>query len=323
MKKVLVVMFVLLVVVGAVVAAWVYRRHRVRGPLHEMRAYMRDEDAPRRIEPSLALRVNEAREASIFVGTPVWFSVGVDNAAAINEVAAAGALSDRLGRLTEDAAKGIVSPQELDRVKAAYERRRAPAKINLGDAARPWTTAVQFFVPDRKGGEKPFSLGLKPLGDVALAVQLDAVTSAQASFGTASATVLPGTYSIVACLGATGSWQGRVCSDAVKLTVLARAEQLSAEQQLALDQQGARFAMLAGDHQPLEKYGRELVAADSRSIEGHFYLGEAKFRQSNWSEALEEFTTARAEFRRQHPHDQSQFMNARINQLLEKIYNVP
>ncbi|MGA2628574.1 MAG: hypothetical protein ABSG54_00025 [Terriglobia bacterium] len=109
----------------------------------------------------------------------------------------------------------------------------------------------------------------------------------------------------------------------MKLTVLARPEQLSPEQQLALDQQSARFGMLAGDHQSLKKYGRELVAADPGSVSGHFYLGEAKFRQSAWSEALVEFTTARSEYRRNHPDDQSQFMNVRINQLLEKIYNMP
>jgi hypothetical protein len=51
---------------------------------------------------------------------------------------------------------------------------------------------------------------------------------------------------------------------------------------------------------------------DSRSVEGHFYLAESLFRQARWSEALQEFTTARSEFQRLRPHDQSQLMNARI-----------
>lgn len=325
MKKFIVGILVLFVVGGGVVAAWLFRRHRARSRVLELRAMMRDEDAPRPIEPSVALQVNEDKEATVFPGTPVWFTVNANNAAAINEIAAAGALAEKLARLTEDAAKGIVSPAERDRVKAAYERRRAPSKITLGDATHPWTRAVQFFVRDEKGSEQPLSLELKPLGDVPPVVELDAVNSAEASFGTVSANVLPGTYSIVACLGATGSWQGRVCADPVKLTVLARPEQLSPQQQLALDRQSARFGLLAGDNQAVEKYGRELMAADPRSVGGHFYVGEAKFRQGNWSEALEEFTTARSEFRRQNPNavEHPQFLNARINQLLAKIYNAP
>lgn len=323
MKKLLAGIFLLFVLAGGMVAVWLYRRYRAHGPVREPRAYMRDEGTPRPIVPFVTLHVNEAAEATVFAGTPLWLAVNANNAAAINELAAAGALAERLARLTENAAKGTGSRAERDRVKAAYERRRTPAKITLGDTAHPWTSAVQFLLRDEKGSEQPLNWGLKPLGDVAPIVTLDAVNSTEASFGAASANLLPGTCSVLACLGATGSWQGRVCSGPVKLSVLARPQQLSPEQQLALDRQSARFGFLAGDHQPLEKYGRELVTADSRSVEGHFYLGEAKFRQSNWSEALEEFTTARSEFHRQHPDDQSQFMNARINQLLAKIYGAP
>jgi hypothetical protein len=327
MKKLILSIVVLFVAVGAVMGGWLFwwRRHRIRASMPELRAMMRDEDAPRPIEPSLALQVNEDAEATVFAGTPVWFSVNANNAAAINEIAAARALSAKLARLTADAAQGKGSPQELQRVRAAYEQRRAPAKITLGDATHPWTAAVQFLVRDEKGSEQPLSFVVKPLGNAPSTVELDAVKSAEASFGTASASVLPGTSSIAACLGASGSWQGRVGSDPVKLTVLARPEKLTPEQQEALDRQSARFGLLVGDYQAVENYGRKLVTADPSSVPGHIYLGEAKFQQGHWSQALEEFTTARSEFNRQNPNavDHPQFLNLRINQLLEKIYNSP
>jgi hypothetical protein len=327
MKKLIVSMLVLLVAVGAVVGAWFFWRGRRRTPSRgpELRAMMRDVDAPRPIEPSIGLQVNETREATVFSGTPVWFTVNANNTAAINELAAAPVLAAKLAALTEDVAQGKASPRELERLRAVYEQRRAPATIRLGDAARPWTAAVQFLVRDEKGSEQPLSFEVKPLGNLSSTVELDAVNSTEASFGTASANVIPGTYSIVACLGATGSWQGRVCSGPVKLSVLARPEHLTPEQQEALDRQSARFGLLVGDYQAVENYGRKLVGTDPSSIPGHIYLGEAKFGQQKWSEALEEYTTARAEFNRQHPDavERPQLLNARINQLLEKLSKAP
>lgn len=326
MKKTITIL-VFVIVAGAVVAGWFHWRGRRRSPtrMPELRAMMRDEDAPRPIEPSLALEVNEHPEAAVFPGTPVWFTVNANNTAAINEIAAARVLAAKLARLTADVAQGKGSPQELQRLRAVYEQRRAPAAIKLGDATHPWTAAVQFQVSDEKGGKQALGFEVKPLGNPTGAVELDAVNATEANFGTAAANALPGIYSIVACLGATGSWQGRVCSDPVKLTVLARAEQLTPEQQQALDRQRARFGLLVGDYQAVENYGRRLVGADPSSIAGHIYLGEAKFGQQKWSEALEEFTSARAEFHRQNPNAQEppQLLNARINQLLEKIAGAP
>lgn len=326
MKKIIVSICLLFVAVAAVVGAWFFwrARHRARR-IPELRAMMRDEDAPRPIAPSLAVQVNEAAEATVFPGTPVWFTVHASHASAINEIAAARVLAEKLDRLTADVAQGKGSPQELERLRAVYEHKRAPAKITLGNATHPWTAAVQFLVRDEKGGEQPLSFEVKLLGDEPSTAELDALNSTEVDFGTATANVSPGTYSIVACLGATGSWQGRVCSEAVKLTALARPEQLTPEQQEALARQSARFGLLVGDYQAVENYGRRLVGADPSSIPGHIYLGEAKFGQQKWSEALEEFQTARSEFNRQHPNavERPQLLNLRISQLLEKIYNAP
>ena len=75
------------------------------------------------------------------------------------------------------------------------------------------------------------------------------------------------------------------------------------------------------DAQTLETAGRHMLATDNRSIQGHIYVGEAKYLQGKWSEALEQFTAARAEFARQHPNslERPQALNARISQILEKL----
>jgi hypothetical protein len=175
-------------------------------------------------------------------------------------------------------------------------------------------------VRDGNGSEKPLPIALQPIGDRSSIVVLDTVKTAQSNFGIASAGIAPGTYAVVACLGATGSWQGRVCSGAVKLTVEPQSGKLTPEQQLAVDRQKARYGLLAGDYNAVEVYGRELVKADPRSGPGHIYLGEAALGKDQSDIALREFVTARALYKRQNPDavEQPVYLNLRINQLLKE-----
>lgn len=266
-----------------------------------LRAMMRDEDAPRAVEPSVGLQINEGSEATVFARTPLWFTVGVNNAAAINEAAAARVRSKK---------------------QTGGAKQSAPAGITIGDTARPWTAAVEFVVPDGRGGTQTLASQMPPLGTVAGPIELDTVRSAEASFGTSVTALAPGTYSVQACLGATGSWKGRTCSSPAKLTIVERPPQFSLEQELAVAQQAGRFGLCAGDPQALESAGRRLLAADSGSIPGHLYAGEAKYRQGRWAEALAEFTAAHSQFARRHPnaYERPRALNARIAQVIEKIY---
>jgi hypothetical protein len=63
------------------------------------------------------------------------------------------------------------------------------------------------------------------------------------------------------------------------------------------------------------------LAADAASIAGHVYLGEAKYHQEQWTDALRQFTAARAEFERRYPTslERPQALNARIAQVVEKL----
>lgn len=321
MKKLILFAVLLLLAVGLGIGIrLLWRAHRAAGKLPELRAMMRDEDELRPIEPSLAIQVNEDREATVFTGTPVWFQVNVANEAAMNDLPGTQVLADKIAYLKNQAAHGHARPEQLQRALDDYKKRTAPSTITLGDASHPWTDAVQFIVRDDKGGEKFLPLALKVLGNQPATASLDTLYTAAASFGIASNDIAPGTYSVAACLGNTGSWHGRACSDAVKLTVEPRPEKLAPDQQLALDKQKARYGLQSGDYDAVEAYGRDLVKADPKSVTGHMYLGDAALAKNNTDLALQEYLTASAQFDKQYPNEYEQpvYLTTRISQLLEK-----
>ena len=277
----------------------------------EPQAMMIDEDAPREIVPTVSLQVNEDLASTVPAGTPVWFTVAVNNAAALNELSAAGALATRLAHVAPDA-------PDRRRLQSDYDHRSRPAAITLGDAAHPWTDAVQLLTRDAQGGERALGIPVRRLGPAPATQVLDAYTSARANFGAAELDAASGAYSIVACLGQTGSWRGRTCSEPVRLTVQERPAHLPADRQSLADHRAGRLALLAGDVTGLEQAARRLLAADPADVEGHMYLGESHFLQNRREEALAQFTAARATFRRNHPNaaEPPRFLDARIGQLI-------
>jgi hypothetical protein len=84
MKKVLAVVVVLYLAVATWGVWSVIRRLRHAAQRASVpHAMMFDEDAPREIVPSVSLQVNEEMAATVPAGTPLWFTVGVNNAAAV------------------------------------------------------------------------------------------------------------------------------------------------------------------------------------------------------------------------------------------------
>jgi hypothetical protein len=299
--------------VAAGLGVWyLYRHwHSPRRTHFELKATMRDEDAPRPIVPSVGLQVNDAHAVTAGAGTPVWFTVGVNNAAAYNEISAAGEIADRLKRMSANA------PGRAQ-LQADYRARLAPARIVLGDAAHPWAGAVQLLLAGAANTTLSFAPPL--VGQSAPTVELDAHASVRVVFGAAALDAPPGDYAVVACLGATGTWQGRACSEPVKLTITPAPAHLALPDRVALAERGGRFALLAEDAKGLEENGRQLVAADPSSVMGHLYLGEAGFERGQFALALTEFGAARAAFRRRHPnaYEPPVFLNVRINQILNR-----
>ena len=135
MKKLIFATALIALAVGGFGLWHLYRLWRPSQPKVELRAMMRDEDAPRAIMPSVGLQVNEGQSAEVPAGTPLWFTVGVNNAAASNELSAAEDMATRLAHLSPTA------PNRA-RLQADFDLRSRPATITLGSAAHPWTAAV-------------------------------------------------------------------------------------------------------------------------------------------------------------------------------------
>jgi hypothetical protein len=131
--------------------------------------------------------------------------------------------------------------------------------------------------------------------------------STEAIFGVSATKAPVGAYTLIACLGTTGNWQGRVCSSPASLTVVAAKAPTTKADQAALEEQRARFAFLAHDPAAMEASGRALVAADRGSPTGHM------------QQALNEFLIARAVYQNRNPDqiEQPVFLNARIRESME------
>ena len=73
MKRIMILLLVAAIALGA--AYWLLRQHRRKAIGHgvELQAMMIDEDAPRKIEPSISLAVNEDSKATVSIGQPLWF----------------------------------------------------------------------------------------------------------------------------------------------------------------------------------------------------------------------------------------------------------
>lgn len=267
-------------------AAWYFLRSGSAGSRpdnSELRAMMRDENAPRKMEPSVVIQVNDAGPVEAPAGTPVWVSVNITNSAAANEVAA--------GRAGVDGTP--------------------PGALTLGDARKQWSDAVEIRVRGANGAPVA-GWPWKRLDKPGPTLKIDAESGGTVTFGIAALEAAPGEYNISACLGQTGEWKGSACSEAAVLKVSERGE--------IAPERGARFAFLTGDAAGLENYGRKLLAADRNSPAGLVYVAEASFQRGEWAEALRRYSAARsAYFRQKGPNAEAPiFTLRRISQIREK-----
>ena len=285
----------------------------------ELRATQQDEDAAPAPEPSVSVQVNGSADAVVARGGPLSVTVAATQRHAVN-------VESRLRLLRARAQWPGLDQQSLQRTQAAVAALEAAVQLRLGDAARPWTQAVQVTLRPLSGGE-PAPWALRKLtsqasggaGKVAapgLAV-LDAESSAEVHFtpepGPWAALQL-GQYEVRACLTASGEWKGEVCAPPAQLTVVESEARLTAEQRDAVDHCAARVALLAEDWTELERRGKALLARDQ--VAGHQALGDASFGRKNWDEALTHYTAARAAWSRKN-RDVPRALNIRISQLLK------
>ncbi len=320
MKKLLGTILVLAVVAGAIVAGYfVWRSRQASKPRAELRAYMQDEDADLPSRPSVALTVNNSEEPLVVSNAPVLLTVGVTNPRAVDRAASLESLGERIKNLSALPQ----TPGTAKRLKLAsddYQRKLHAPPLTLGDTGHAWSDSLQLLV--RTGStEAPLPFAVRLLQPaVAGAMSVGAANSVDVTYGSAAASFAPGTYILVACLSASGTWKGKSCSEPVKIVVVADAGLLTPEQQGAIEEQNARYALLTADWARLEQVAQALTARDT--VAGHIYLGDAKYGQKKWKEALAEYTAARRELGRRNPDrpEAPRYLNARITELIAIVY---
>ena len=296
---------------------WV--RARLAAPPAELRATQQDEDAAPAPEPSVTVLVNGRADTLVVRGGPLAVTVAATQRHAVN-------VQSRLRLLRARELRPGLDPHSLQRTRASIAALEGAAQLRLGDAAHPWTQAVQVTLRPLAGGE-PVPWALRQLtsqasgGEGKIAAQgaalLDAESSAEVhltpELGPWSV-LKAGVYELRACLTASGEWKGTSCSPPAQLTVVESEALLTAEQLDAVNHQAARVALLAKDWAELERRGKSLLARDK--FAGYTALGDAYFGQKNWDQALTHYTAARADWPAKNG-DVPRTLNFRISQLLQ------
>jgi hypothetical protein len=319
MKKLIGIVVVLAIIAIAIVTWYLWPlRLQLAVPKTELRAYMKDEDADLPSKPFVALTVNDSEEPVLVANAPVLFTVGVTNPSANQRAASLESLSDKIKSLTAMQQ----TPGTAKRLKLAlddYQKKLNAPPLTIGDSTHAWNDALQILVhSESTNAPLPFTVrGIDSA--IAKPMTVGAANALEATYGVAESPLTPGSYTFTACLSSTGSWQGKSCSEPVQVTVVADIAQLTPEQQDGFTRHTARYALLAHDWNKLEQIAKKIAATDPAS--GHIFLGDARFGQKKWREALAEYTAARSMINRQNPDlpELPRNLNERITQVIRKM----
>jgi hypothetical protein len=310
---------VLAVIAGAIATVYFWSLWRQPAvPKTELRAYMNDEDADLPSEPVVALTVNDSEEPVLVANAPVLFTVGVTNPRANQRTTSLQSLGDKIRNLSAMPQ----TPGTAKRLKLVLDdcqKMLEAPPLTLGDSTHAWNDALQIQVQSGSTNTPlPFTVqGIDSA--TAKPVTVGAANALEATYGVAECPLSPGSYSFAACLSSTGSWQGKSCSEPVQVTVVADVAQLTPEQQDGFTRHTARYALLTHDWNKLEQMAKKIAFTDP--VSGHVSLGDAKFGQKKWKEALAEYTVARSELNRQNPDlpELPRYLHERITQVIRNM----
>jgi hypothetical protein len=319
MKKTIQVVAIVLAFVLAGGFYWratVWLKTKLAPPPAELRTTQQDEDAAPPPEPSVSIQLNGSEGATVARGGPLSVTVAAAHRHAVN-------IESRLRILRARAQRPGIGQQPLQQTRTAVAALETASRLQLGDAARPWTLAVQVTLRSLDGGDPaPWALRIltsqassgaaKPPG---VAV-LDAESSAEVHLTPDPgpwAMLKAGRYEVRACLAPSGEWKATACSPPVQLTVVDSESQLAAQQRDDVDRQAARVALLAADWAELERRGNALLPRDK--VAGHTALGDAFFGRQDWDRSLSHYTAARAAWPRSN-YEPPRMLNIRIARLL-------
>jgi hypothetical protein len=251
--------------------------------------------------PDIAMDVDSQSELSLYQGAPMIFTVRLANQRASNV-------------LFQNAAI------------AADTRPANPQPVPVVQLAAGWTRLVRFEVR-AAGGAEPVTWPLSAIGEPATQpVALGGTTNPDAQWGLspeAAGKLSPGVYRIVAVLEASGkdtaTWQGRVESEPVLLTIQARPANLQGPAAVEPDLNLARYWAQTQDWGKSLEAARQAVQSDPNSIEGHTLVGDALAARNDPAGALSAYGTAMYLFDQKHKgkeYEQPDYLVERISQIL-------
>jgi len=263
--------------------------------------------------PDVALQIsdNDGDELTVYQGTPLVFSITLGNQRAMSAMLQNRANELHRSSLEARVARGEISRQQADHVLATLRQREVPV-IRLGQENAAWPQFLHFVLRSADGKEEPLPWPLQLLRAPATnSVILDDKTTPQLTYllaPTAAAQVSPGTYEVAAVLEVKEEtqlpaelWRGRVASEPMKLTIVARPAQLAPAEMEKLNLQFAYYYQAANDLPQALQLAQAVLAATPHSIPAQIVVAQVKEARGDLRGALESYQTAQSEFSLQHP----------------------
>ena len=245
----------------------------------------------------VGLLVNGATEVVSYVGWPLLFEVSFADQAAFNDAMYNQHVEIERAELQALLASGEITEAEAERVRATLVLRDIEPLI-LGAEGWPWTALVSFMDPE---GSLGWSIALLAK-DVPPSLRLEAGSVAVAWYGLdaeASATLVPGTYDVVAAVSTEGVapspdedvWTGTGRSSPVRVDIRAEPAPtgtLLKEKWIAF----GRYALYAGEAGVAEGFLTDAVALGGSAVGAWILLGDAQYAQGKLESALASFEAA-------------------------------
>ena len=263
-------------------------------------------------EPAVALQIDRQETIEVVEGTPLIFSVTIGNYRAANTM-----LHNAANRVLVEAIEADIAAKKIDAKEVAEElaRLRQPIpvrEVRLGGAAVGWKDYVQFAELRPDGSRRPLPWALRlAVAPQSASLALGAKEAAQLEYlldPTNAQRIAPGRYQVLVALqlpagreAPPGTWQGRVESQPVALTIAPRPAKQPSKQTEQEQMRFARYYQAAKDWPHALESAQKVRTANKDSIAASLLIGEVKEAQGDLDGALEAFGAGLTQFYQQHP----------------------
>ena len=288
------------------------------------------------LQPDVSLQVNGRKELVVFQGVPLIFSIRLANQQAMNADLQNETKQAYIEALQTALARGELPKEKVESQIVRLRQKEEIRVVRLGDERTGWEQFVHLGVKLPDGSTQSLPWPLKPVAPPQLkAVTLDADTTLQLDYAVepaAAVQVSVGEYRLVAVLDVPAEaslpadrWRGRVESEPVKLSVVAKPASLALPDEEKMNLGLARYFVAVGEPSRALEHAQKILASNPRSIPAHTLVGGAKEAQGDLRGALAAYQNAKREFYQQYPksHEPPLYLNHKISILIEKLEGKP